>query len=541
MDGTIRLWNASTGQLRKTLSGQKAKVFSVAFSPDGDTLASGGGRDDPTVRLWDVRTGQHLHAFDGHVSGVNSLAFSPDGETLASSGGWFAIWDNWNDSTIRLWNVRTGQNLKTIKNHTGEVISLAFSPDGRTLASGSMDATVRLWYLRNGQYLRRSLEGHTGFVSSVMFSPDGGTLASSGGSKDSTIRRWGARNGRHQQTLKVDVDLFCYVAFSPDGRTLASSGGVFLSNRGWSDSTIRLWDAGNGRHQHTLEGHTDEVSFVGFSPDGSTLASGSRDNTIRLWNANTGEHLQTLNGHKSPVYTVGFSPDGNTLASGSWDRTVRLWNASTGQFRQTLEGHMGAVYTVAFSHDGGTLASGSGDYTIRLWNANTGEHQRTLEGHMGAVNAVAFSPDRRTFASGSYDGTVLLWDLRRTTTWGDIKRTAVVDGAMQPLEFSPSVLDLTATETALLANYPNPFNPETWIPYQLGKPADVVLTIYDMKGERVRRLAAGHQPAGVYHSRSRAAYWDGRNQQGEFVSSGLYFCTLSADSFTATRKMLVGK
>ena len=152
---------------------------------------------------------------------------------------------------------------------------------------------------------------------------------------------------------------------------------------------------------------------------------------------------------------------------------------------------------------------------------------------MGAVNTVAFSPDRRTLASGSYDGTILLWDLRRTTTWGDIKRTAVVDGARQPLELSPSTNPLTPTETALLANYPNPFNPETWIPYQLEKPAEVVLTIYDMSGERVRTLVAGHQPAGVYHSRSRAAYWDGRNQQGGaggerrlflYAKSGEFYC-----------------
>ena len=197
--------------------------------------------------------------------------------------------------------------------------------------------------------------------------------------------------------------------------------------------------------------------------------------------------------------------------------------------------------SVAFSPDGGALASGDRDYTIRLWNVRTGKHEQTLHGHMGAVNTVAFSPDRRTLASGSYDGTILLWDLRRITTWGNIKRTAVVDGSRQSLELSPSATPLTPTETALLANYPNPFNPETWIPYQLGKPAGVVMTIYDMNGERVRALAVGHQPAGVYRSRSHAAYWDGRNHQGEFVSSGLYFCTLTAGDFTATRKMLVGK
>lgn len=160
---------------------------------------------------------------------------------------------------------------------------------------------------------------------------------------------------------------------------------------------------------------------------------------------------------------------------------------------------------------------------------------------MGWATDVAFSPDGGTLASGSFDGTILLWDLRRTTTWGNVKHTAITDGLRQSLELTSSFNALTPAETSLLANYPNPFNPETWIPYQLEKPAEVVLTIYDMNGERVRRLEAGYQAAGVYHSRSRAAYWDGRNQQGEFVSSGLYFCTLSAGSFTATRKLLVGK
>ena len=323
------------------------------------------------------------------------------------------------------------------------------------------------------------------------------------------------------------------MAYSPDGNRLAVAGGIGI----W------LYDAGTGAESDLLTGHTRFVTSVAYSPDGSTLASsgGWSDYTIWLWDVHTGQHLQTLDGHTGPVHTAAFSPEGGTLASASYDGTIQLWDVHIGQHLQTLEGHTGPVYAAVFSPDGGTLASASYDGTIRLWNARSGEYQQTLEGHMGWVTTVAFSPDGGTLASGSIDGTILLWDLRRITTWGDIKRTAVVDGARQSLELSPSATPLTPMETALLANYPNPFNPETWIPYQLEKPAEVVLTIYDMSGERVRTLVAGHQPAGVYHSRSRAAYWDGRNQQGEPVANGVYFCTLKAGNFIATRKMLVGK
>ena len=192
------------------------------------------------------------------------------------------------------------------------------------------------------------------------------------------------------------------------------------------------------------------------------------------------------------------------------------------------------------------LASGSGgsehhNTTIWLWDVRTGEHLRTIEGHTFTINSVAFLPDGLTLASGSEDGTILLWDLRRATTWGNIKQTAVADGPRHLRERLPSAALSTPASTALLPNYPNPFNPETWIPYQLGAPAEVMLTIHDVHGRMVRTLAIGYQPAGVYRSQDRAAYWDGRNERGEPVATGVYFCTLVAGDFRATRRMLVGK
>ena len=173
--------------------------------------------------------------------------------------------------------------------------------------------------------------------------------------------------------------------------------------------TIRLWDAVTGEHKKTLQGHTDWVISVSFSPDGQTLASGSRDRTIRLWDVETGEHKKTLQGHTGSVYSVSFSPDGQTLASGSLDDTIRLWDVETGEHKKTLQGHTNSVYSVSFSPDGQTLASGSWDHTIRLWDVETGEHKKTLQGHTNSVESVSFSPDGQTLASGSRDGTVLLW------------------------------------------------------------------------------------------------------------------------------------
>ena len=288
-----------------TFEGHTREVYSVSFSPDGQTLASGSA--DTTIRLWDVETGARLRTLSGYTWFVNSVVFSPDGSLLAS-GSW--------DDTISLWDVEKGRHLRTLRGHTNNVDSVVFSPDGSLLASGSWDDTISLWDVEKGAHLR-TLTGHTDWVSSVSFSPDGSLLAS--GSADNTIRLWDAETGAHLRRLGVHSDSVRSVSFSPDGETLASGS--------W-DTTIRWWDVETGTRLWTLRGHTDSVNSVSFSPDGSLLASGSDDNTIRLWDAETGAHLGTLSGHGNDVNSVSFSPDGSLLASGSRDNTVRLWDLS---------------------------------------------------------------------------------------------------------------------------------------------------------------------------------------------------------------------
>ena len=392
-DNTVRLWDAKTGQHKATLTGHTNWIRSVAFNPDGDTLAS--GSHDGTVRLWDAKTGQHKATLTGHTNWVRSVAFNPDGDTLASGS---------HDGTVRLWDAKTGQHRATLTG--GAFESVTFSPDGQTIASGSWDNTVRLWDAKTGQH-NATLTGHTGGVFSVPFSPDGQTIAS--GSWDNTVRMWNAKTGQHNATLTGHRGAVYSVAYSPDGQTIASGG------RG---GTVRLWNAKTGQHKTTLMGHTYLVLSVAYSPDGQTIASGSYGE-IRLWDAKTGQQKDTLTGHKdilaentSWVGSVAYSPDGKTIVSGTWDTTVRLWDANTGQQKATLTGHTGEVHSVAYSPDGKTIASGSYDGTVLLWNAKTGQPKATLTGHTGYVYSVAYSPDGKTIVSGSHDNTVRLWDAK---------------------------------------------------------------------------------------------------------------------------------
>jgi WD40 repeat protein len=281
----------------------KGTINEIALSPDGWLLAVASSLG---IYLYDAETLEEVR-FIQTDAWVSSVAFSPDGQTLASGS---------EDKTVRLWRVADGALLRTLEGHTDSVWSVAFSPDGQTLASGGGSTTVRLWRVSDGALLR-TLKGHRGWVRSVALSPDGQTLASGGGS--TTVRLWRVSDGALLRTLKGHRGWVRSVAFSPDGQTLASGSG---------DNTVRLRRVADGRLLRTLKGHADSVWSVAFSPDGQTLASGSADNTVRLWRVSDGALLRTLNGHTRPVESVAFSPDGTLLASGSSDGTLRLWGVA---------------------------------------------------------------------------------------------------------------------------------------------------------------------------------------------------------------------
>ena len=398
---------------RNRLEGHGRYVHSVNFSPDGKTLVS--GSDDKTIKtikIWNVETGQEIRTLKGHGGPVYSVNFSPDGKTLVSGS---------DDKTIILWDVKTGQKLHTFYGHGGPVYSVNFSPDGKTLVSGSGDKTIKLWNVEKRREIH-TLKGHNSRVRSVNFSHDGKTLVS--GSWDNTIKLWNESTGQEILTLKGHEGPVWSVNFSPDeGKTLVS---------GSDDGTIKLW---NVEIVQTLKGHDDLVNSVEFSPDeGKTLVSGSDDGTIKLWDVKTGEEIRTLKGHDGPVRSVNFSPDGKTLVSGSDDKTITLWNVETGQEIHTLYGHNSLVRSVNFSPNGETLVSGSWDGTIKLWNVKTGQKLHTFYGHNSRVRSVNFSPDGNTLVSGSNDKTIKLWDVK---TGKEIRTLKGHDIAVYSVDFSP--------------------------------------------------------------------------------------------------------
>jgi WD40 repeat protein/transcriptional regulator with XRE-family HTH domain len=457
-DRKVKLWSVKTGECLKTFTGHDGEVYSVAFSSDGQTVVSGSG--DQTIKLWDINTGQCLKTFTGHSKEVFAIAIAPNqplehrrlqpniskaGETptpqelfeksnhqiLASGSG---------DQTIKLWDINTGECLKTYTGHTNWILSIAFSPDGQTLFSSSPDRLVKQWEVSTGKCIK-TFTGHQNWVMSVAVSPDGQTLVSSSG--DQTIKLWDVRNGTCFKTLTGHNQAIWSVAFSCDGKTIASgspdqtvrlwdiSTGQCLktlcgyTNRvysvAWSpngtiasgsfDAVVRLWDAETGQCRKILSGHTQQVYSVAGSWERQILASGSGDRTIKLWDMRTGQCLRTLIGHENWVYAVAFSPYGQILASGSGDHTVKLWSVSTGQCLKTFVGHTTWIWSVAWSPDGQILASSSGDRTVRLWDIITGKCIKTLVGHTNRVYSVAFSPDGQTIASASFDHTIKLWSL----------------------------------------------------------------------------------------------------------------------------------
>ena len=442
--GVIKLYDVETGQLINTLAAtQRTKwnasskrVSSIAFSPDGQLLASGSA-DDGTIKLWEVETGRNTATFTEKPEPGSSMlcvVFSPDSTKLAVGSA----------EGIKLLEVSTGKHIYTRRHiDIGElefiasVFSVAFSPDGTKLASVSWDG-VKLWEVETGNNLT-TLQGHTRMVDAVAFSPNGLTLASH---LVEGIQMWEIGTQQHISTLVEPSNFVTCFAYSPDGTKIVT-GSVDARN---AEHTLKLWDIETGQSLTTLRGHTDVVISVAYSQDGTLLASGSKDKTIKLWAVSTGENIATLQGHEKTVFSVAFSPDGTTLASGSEDTSIRLWEIPTGKALYTLGGvnspQVGVevlpavrpgedvskpqtdhavdienetirapVFSVAFSPDGMKLASASLD-DIRLWEVGTGQYFTTLTDGLGSASfSVAFSPDGTKIASGSWADKVEIWEV----------------------------------------------------------------------------------------------------------------------------------
>ncbi len=396
-DTTVTLWRVRDGALLRTLTGHRNGVYSLAFSPDGQTLASDCA--DRTIQLWSVDNGACLHTFTGH--GGRSLAFSPNGQTLASGNG----------ANIDLVRVSDGVCVNTLTGHTQGIFSLAFAPDGQTLASTSSDYTVKLWKVSDGACLQ-TLEPKLGWVMSVAFAPDGNTLVC--GCYDQSFVLWDANPhdanyGARMQTIDGRQDAIGSVAslaFTPDGKTLITGS--------W-EGPVSCWRTSDYTRVRTIDPEAPFSYAVAFSPREDLVASGNRNGSITLRRTRDGVSVRTLTGPHRVVYALAFSPDGQTLATGSFC-ALHLWRVSDGTLLKTLPIKNSYVQGVAFSPDGRTVATGTRDRCVRLWDANPHDAQygtclQTFTGHTGMVNTVAFSTDGQTLASASDDHTIKLWQV----------------------------------------------------------------------------------------------------------------------------------
>lgn len=283
---------------------------------------------------------------------VTSLAFSPDGKTLAAGGGQTLLY---RPGSVTLWDPSTGQLTGELEGHDSAVWAVAFSPDGATLATGTYGNALALFDVAERK-LRTNLSGHEHWITSLAFSPDGSLLAS--GSEDMTIKLWDTATGEEKATLAGHEAMVRDVAFSPDGQTLASAS---------IDKTVRLWDVASAKEKAKLEGHTDGVWAVAFAPDGTWLASAGADRTIKIWDMETSQVKTNLEGHTDWITSLDVSPDGRSLATGSYDRTARLWDVASGRQTFSLVGYKSTIWAVAFSPDGQSLATGSHKDSLRIW------------------------------------------------------------------------------------------------------------------------------------------------------------------------------
>jgi WD40 repeat protein/tRNA A-37 threonylcarbamoyl transferase component Bud32 len=439
--GEVKVWDVATGGELLCLRGLPDFACCVAFSADGRRLAaaSGGFRTPGEIRVWDPADGRLIRVITGHTAPIRGLAFHPDSRRIVSASGGFSLQGMPLAGDVRVWDVAEGRELLRIEGRAATrweaaVNCVTFSPNGLRVAFAD-GQTVRVCDAATGNEL--SAPGtRQGSVTSVAYSPDGGRLAS--GTLQGTINIWDTVSG--QESLAFHhAEGIRNLAFSPDGRRLAAAAG---------NSMVKVWDLRTGREPVILRGHTDSVSGVAFSPDGWRLASGGSEGAIKIWDATAPADALTLGGRLTTIKDVAFSPDGRRLAVASTNATVRILDTTTALEVVALYGHASAVSSVVYSPDGRLIASAGEDRTVRVWDASSGAELFCLRGEIAPVQGLAFSPDGRRLATGSggwerrgqpLAGQLKVWDVSRREAIlmlpgpGD----AVAGGSFAGVAFSP--------------------------------------------------------------------------------------------------------
>jgi WD40 repeat protein/serine/threonine protein kinase len=426
MDGTARVWDATSGRELLCLRGHRSRATAVAFAPDGQWLVTGG--TDGTARVWDPSTGRELQRLRIQKAGaVWAVAVTPDGKRVLTGS---------EDGTARVWDVASGQELLALQGqtavpslgasmvgllrspqgqgpflaasalylgrtgHTGPVLAVAAAPDGRTLVTGNGDHTARVWDAHSGRELLPPLE-HTDDVHCVLVSTNGQWLGT-GTWELSPVTLWDRATGRKLLSLSDSSGLIRCVTLTPDGKRLVTGSG---------DGTAKVWDTARGAEIMTLVGHKDGVTCVAVSPDGKRVVTGSGDGTARLWDTVSGRGTLRLKGHNGPVRSLAATPDGRRVVTGGEDGTVRLWDAVSGRGSLPLKGHTYRVTSVAITPDGQRIVTGGVDGTARVWNAVSGRQLFKIDNaRTGRVCSVAVTPDGQRIFTGGEDGMARLWD-----------------------------------------------------------------------------------------------------------------------------------
>jgi eukaryotic-like serine/threonine-protein kinase len=406
VDGTVHVWDTTSGREVHVFRGHKSEVRSVAFNSDGGRVAACAA--DGTIKIWDSRTGRLIDEL-AHPGGVTTGVWAPDEKHLAC--GHF-------DGTVTISGTHAGDNVTTLREHNSQIHALAWSPDSKRLASTSFDHTTRIWDVASEKTVLGPLR-HSHEVTSVAWEPNGERLAT--GSIDETVKIWSTTTGQEVVTLRGHAETVTSLAWQPDG--LLASGG--------DGGSVRIWTSIRDQESSVLPGHVVPATSVSWSPDGTRIASGGDDGDIRIWDTARRVELTSFRGHDRRrlnaqfglIRSLAWSPDGTRLASGGMDGAAKVWEAASGRELFALPADRGSVWSVAWSPDGTYLAAGSQDGTIRvvegLEQTQTirvfKAHEPRRSGSFGGVRTLAWSPQGNRLASGGLDGLVKLWDpIRRT-------------------------------------------------------------------------------------------------------------------------------
>jgi len=420
-DGTVEVWDSLLVHQFLRLRGHRNSVFCVTFSSSQPYLASSSG--DKTIRIWDVQVGKELYCLEGHEDWVHDVAFSPDGRLLASAS---------HDGSVRLWDAASCEALKCFHGDRGASHTVAFGPDGLRLAGESPAGSVRIWDTLSGEEVAR-LKGHEGFINSVTFSPDGTWLVTGG--LERTVQVWEVKTGARIRCLQGHEGWINSVAISPDGRQIAS---------GSEDKTIRIWDASGGEEARVLQQVVSDIKSIAYSFNGRRVVTQSEDGETQVWDTDSGERLQSI---ESPLAQRGlqaaFTPEGHRIATGTVLGNAVLWDVATGR---VIRGKMGStrmetvpliarstgevfgskmwpvkVSGICLSNDGLYVGIGYSDGLLEVYNATRREAVLSTRAHQGSVCGLALSPDNRHLVSSSPDETVRIWDVRTQKELGRLQ------------------------------------------------------------------------------------------------------------------------